>query len=242
MYKNNNHGPVKAPALERGIIILDIVRKLGSCSVRKIVAESGLPRSSVYVLVDTLTSFEMIRQKENGEYQLWTRAFQLGKAATSSLSPDNHLSSCLQYLAETPGAVAACYAIRNNDAAFYFMVRTRSGTISPFESEGDHIEIGSGAIGTCLAAFYSPAPLGNGHSPDQSLRAKFDRIRCHGWTFDSVNSNGLNTVAAPVTDIHGGLLGVIAVAGKGEQFDPARIVTVAANIKRCCSEISKRLN
>lgn len=62
MYKNNNHGPVKAPALERLIIILDIVRKLNSSSVSKIVAESGLPRSSVYVLVEPLTSFEMLRQ------------------------------------------------------------------------------------------------------------------------------------------------------------------------------------
>ena len=158
------------------------------------------------------------------------------------LSPDNYLSSCLQYLAETPGAVAARCAIRNKYAAFYFMVRTRSGAISPFENEGDHIEIGSGAIGTCLAAFYSPAPLGNGHTPDQSLRARFDRICCHGWTFGSVNSNGLNTVAPQVADIHGGLLGVIAVAGKGERFDPARIATVGANLKRYCSEISKRLN
>lgn len=85
MQANENTSQSLAPALERGIRILDIVRRLRSCSVSRIVDESGLPRSSAYVLVGALAKYEMLRQKDNGEYQLWTRALMLGLAAEDAI-------------------------------------------------------------------------------------------------------------------------------------------------------------
>lgn len=240
MQVNENTSQSLAPALERGIRILNIVRRLRSCSVSRIVDESGLPRSSVYVLVGTLAKYEMLRQKDNGEYQLWTRALMLGLAAEDAIGIDAPLAACLDRLAAAPGADAACFAVRDSFSARCFIIRLRPGASSPFPPEGGKIEFRSGALGWCLEAFYEGNDPSGRPEPTPAARLEIERIRARGWACDRPSS-GPKIIAAPVADHHGNLLGVLAVAGDGGRFAPSGIASAALALRTACADLARML-
>jgi DNA-binding IclR family transcriptional regulator len=238
---NENGSPSFAPALERGIRILDIVRRLGSCSVSRIVAESGLPRSSAYVLVGALAKYEILRQKDNGEYQLWTRALMLGLAASDSIGIDTRLAACLDRLVEGPGADAACFVVRDGFSARCAITRVRPGAASPFPPAGGKVELRSGALGWCLEAFYGGRDRSGRPEPTPSVRLEIERIRARGWACDHPRSGGPKVLASPVADHRGNLLGVLAVSGSGSQFAPSGISAAAMVLKNTCADLARGL-
>ncbi len=240
MNEHDNSGQSFAPALERGIRIMDIVRRLRSCSVNRIVAESGLPRSSAYVLVGALAKYEMLRQKDNGEYQLWTRALMLGLAASDSIGIAAPLGACLERLASALGADAACFAVRDSFSARCAMTRARPGAASPFPPEGSKVEFRSGALGWCLEAFYEGQDRSGRPEPTPAARLEIERIRARGWACDRPPS-GPKIIAAPVADHRGNLLGVLAVAGTGNRFAPSGIASAALALRTACADLARML-
>lgn len=65
------------PAIERAIVILDTLAER-NLTTNKIHQELGLPKTSVFVILNTLEKHHLIEQKKDGTYKLGNRTFQWG--------------------------------------------------------------------------------------------------------------------------------------------------------------------
>ena len=88
----------RVPALDRAMAILNVVQKNHHCSVSEIISLTGLPRSTVYVLIDEMVNLGLIRRNHDSSVQLWMKLISLGKAATESLDLKDVVNPHLEYL------------------------------------------------------------------------------------------------------------------------------------------------
>ena len=76
---------IRVPALERSLRILEVLQKNHRCTISEIISLTGLPRSSVYVLVDDMVKLRLLRQNSDKTVQLWMKLVALGNSASDSL-------------------------------------------------------------------------------------------------------------------------------------------------------------
>ena len=67
----------KVPALTRAIEILNLIGRIGSCSAATIIAELGIPKSTVYLLLGELKKQRFISMDNQDNYCLWTKLVEL---------------------------------------------------------------------------------------------------------------------------------------------------------------------
>lgn len=67
----------KVPALTRAIEILNLISRIGPCSAATIIAELGIPKSTVYLLLGELKKQRFISMDNQDNYCLWTKLVEL---------------------------------------------------------------------------------------------------------------------------------------------------------------------
>lgn len=73
----------KVPALTRAIEILNLIGRIGPCSAATIIAELGIPKSTVYLLLGELKKQRFISMDNQDNYCLWTKLVELAGQALS---------------------------------------------------------------------------------------------------------------------------------------------------------------
>ena len=69
----------KVPALTRAIEILNLIGRIGPCSAATIIAELGIPKSTVYLLLGELKKQRFISMDNQDNYCLWTKLVELDR-------------------------------------------------------------------------------------------------------------------------------------------------------------------
>ena len=64
---------------------MGLISAYDALNVNDLASLSGIPKSSVYVLLSEMERQRLIRQKEDGSYQLWVRVIELGQLASAKL-------------------------------------------------------------------------------------------------------------------------------------------------------------
>lgn len=67
----------KVLALTRAIEILNLIGRIGPCSAATIIAELGIPKSTVYLLLGELKKQRFISMDNQDNYCLWTKLVEL---------------------------------------------------------------------------------------------------------------------------------------------------------------------
>ena len=62
---------IRVPALERALAILEVLQKNQRCTISELISLTGLPRSSVYVLVDDMVKLRLLRQNSYKSVKFW---------------------------------------------------------------------------------------------------------------------------------------------------------------------------
>ena len=75
----------KVPALTRAIEILNLIGRIGPCSAATIIAELGIPKSTVYLLLGELKKQRFISMDNQDNYCLWTKLVELAGQALSKM-------------------------------------------------------------------------------------------------------------------------------------------------------------
>lgn len=79
----------KVPALTRAVAILDIISRLGQCNANQLVSELGMPKSTVYLLLEELKNQRLVTQSNSGNYRLGLRLLELGSQVSRQLDLRN---------------------------------------------------------------------------------------------------------------------------------------------------------
>ena len=246
----------RVPALYRAMAILDILQKNHHCHVSEIINQTGLPRSTVYVIIDEMVNLGLIRRNHDSSVQLWMKLISLGNSAAESLDLKDVVNPHLEYLLQNIDCLAVHFGIMDGDRAYYVIKKTSpKAGVRIMSREGAEISLVHAGLGKCLLAFqssdlreriissidYTPVTSTSITSPE-ALRRELASIRLQGWAFD--NSEGeaeIRCVAVPVFDHERNLLGAISVVGSVNKFTKEVISIVVDKAKKCALDITDSL-
>ena len=246
----------KVPALIRSLRILEFIQQRRHCTIADLISGLGLPRSSIYVLVDELNRQGLIRQNKDGTLQLWMKLISLGKSAAENLNLRDLITPQLEALMESVDCLAVHYGIMDGEKAYYALkLVSPRASMRIMSREGMEISLLHAGLGKCLLAFQSqalkervisrldytkvtPTSIDN---PDR-LRSELAKICLDRWAFD--NSEGeadIRCVAVPVFDHEQHLLGAISIVGTVSRFNDGELPQIVKLTQQCALNIEQSL-
>lgn len=243
---------IRVPALERALRILEVLQKNHRCTISEIISLTGLPRSSVYVLVDDMVKLRLLRQNSDKTVQLWMKLVALGNSASDSLDLKEIISPYLDKLITSIDCLAVHFGIMDDDKAFYVLKKTSPKTgMRIMSREGAEISLVHTALGKCLLAYqeatqreniirtldYTPATANSITTPE-ALRKELASIHLRGFSYD--NGEGgleIRCVAVPVFDQDSHLIGAISIVGTINKFTTDKLSAIIEKAKKTALQI-----
>lgn len=243
-----------SPAIARMMAILGYLEKNGASSPASLIADLGLPKSSLYVLLDEMRHFNLIDRDEQGRFRLWMRLIELGHNASTQYTVRDVARPYLEYLARETDLL--CHlGILGGEKAYYILKVESPGSISVRTREGKELSLNRSSMGKCLLAWQHPRHIqelveAQDYTPvtpttiidKHQLLAQLEVIRQRGWALDDGEDvDTIRCVAAPIFGTGNEICGAISAVGASFQIPDERIEMLAETVKACARDISLRL-
>jgi len=220
--------PRMTPAVLRSFDILELfLASPRALSAPEIAQLTGLPRTTVFELLATLTSRKYLDRDESaGRYRLGVRVFQLGNVFADGME----LHRVGQRVAESVAAACAetvNVGILDNADVVYLCKVESTQAVRMVSRTGGRLPASCTAVGKALLAHLPAAQLGqileaDGGLPrltpksitDPSvLRDQLDSVRTTGLAYEEGESTpDVSCVAAPVRDHRGGVVAALSIS------------------------------
>jgi DNA-binding IclR family transcriptional regulator len=201
--------------------------------VTDIAAGTGLPKSTVHRILQSLVEWGFARADGNGGYLPGPRILTLAGKVMSRFDPAQHADSALQDLRDRTGFTVH-FAIRSGDEAVY--VHKLEG-LRPYQMAsrvGMSMRLHSTSIGKAILAQLRDeevavitARTGLEHrtphtiTDTDALLSHLAGIRRRGYSIDDEeNEAGIRCVGAPVFDHTGAVMGGVSVSGLAFEVSP----------------------
>ncbi len=219
--------------------------------VTDIAAGTGLPKSTVHRILQSLVEWGFARADGRGGYLPGPRILTLAGRVMSRFDPAQHADAALQALRDRTGFTVH-FAVRSGDEAVY--VQKLEG-LRPYQMAsrvGMSMRLHSTSIGKSILAW-----LGDDEVTVITSRTGLDRrtehtitdagallrhlagVRRRGYSVDDEeNEGGIRCVGAPVFDHTGAVMGGISVSGLAFEVAPddaalgAQVVAAARDVSR----------
>ena len=241
------------PALARGIEVLELLAAgRGAVPPSDMARALGIPRSTVFRLLQTLEAYGLIARTEHGNaFRLASGVTRLGFAWLGSLDITDAGREPLEALRDRTGH--SCHlAVRDGADGVVVLRAPGKGALTGSFSVGSRVPTHGSVLGRMLLldlpeaelrALFPQEPLRafSAQTPTTlaALRVKLaeDRARGYGISEGSFES-GVSAVAAPVRDASGRVVGSI----NATLFGGARIGdALIGDVRRAAAEISRAL-
>jgi DNA-binding IclR family transcriptional regulator len=244
----------KVPALSRAIQILNLIARIGPCSAATLIEQTGIPKSTAYLILGELKKERFIRTDSQDNYCLWTKLVELAGQALSKMDLREIARPRLTQLMDQTGLL--CHlGIIDNTNAYYILKIESSATISVRSHEGKSLSLYRSGIGKCLLAWQSPTArediirqlVWEKATPTtitgpQALHDELLRIRACGWSYDhGEDYPDVRCVAAPVFNANNELTAAISVVGTRLQINDENRDFLAGKAIACAKDISRLL-
>lgn len=241
-------------SVERAFAVLQALAS-GPAGVSDIADRTELPKSTVSRLLTTLVDIGAAERNDLiSIYGLGSVIVDLAASA----SPGRNLVAItrpfLQQLVEDTGEAAGVSMLDGNQVFYYdqvdgnheVQVRDWTGEAVDFHVVSSGIVLAAHLEESdCATLLAGPLKSWTEHSvtdPDE-IRARFAAVRerGHAWTLEEM-SDGLNSVAAPITNAAGTVVAAVHAHGPSYRFpDEGAADAVAAVVARTARQVSDRL-
>lgn len=179
--------------LTKATLVVDRLAEVGPSTPAELAKDLGEPRSSVYRLTASLEEGGYLRSCGEGSLELGPALFGLGDAAVSALVDREGLRTQLRWIRSQLG-IAAFFCVERGGAVICVDEVDGADVDLQYLAPGRALPERGGAAGEVLAAASAPA--------------------AGKWEFDDGGlGSGVATVAVPVVDSGGTVVGGLAVAG-----------------------------
>jgi DNA-binding IclR family transcriptional regulator len=237
----------RIPAIDRMMDVLGLLeRRADEARIRDLVAMLGLPRTTVYRILNSLQSHDMVRRSPSGGYTLGPRLVSLASRVLASSQDYDLAQLALPHLEQLTAEIgeASKVSVRDRDGVLVVAAVKGSQPYALTSSPGQRLPLHAGAAGKVLLAYLPPAelkPLIEGPlsrftdrtlTDPQKLTQELARIRSRGWALDRGEyALSINAVAAPIPDRTGQVIAALSipfVAGADrERIERLRVAAIA---------------
>jgi len=209
-------------------------------SVLQIAQRTGLPRTTIHRIVDSLRAVGFLEQEASRErYRLGLKLFELGNIAVTNLPLHREAGPFVDTLAKLSGETVHLCVF--DGLHMVFIERTREGgqphnTVTTVEATPCHCT----GVGKAALAFQPPAVverifgLGlqrytrNTIVEPERLREELTAIRRRGYAVDDCEHEPeVRCVAAPIRNAAGRVFAAISVSGEARRLTAARVPQMA---------------
>lgn len=257
MAKQDGEDPGRAAAVQsvdRALLVLEIIAKLGQAGVTEIAAELGVHKSTVSRLIAVLESRGYVEQlSDRGKYRLGFSIVRLAGSTSAQVDLVGQSQGACNALAAETGETTNI-AVLDGNRIINIVEAAGTGSIALRSWVGQSCPAHATSSGKVLLSGLEPAALrkqvgpklesftGNTLTKVADLAAQLVEVRENGWA--SVREEleiGLNAVAAPVFDSNGVIVAALSVSGPAYRLSPDRFAPMAELAKASAADISHRL-
>jgi DNA-binding IclR family transcriptional regulator len=229
-------------SIDKALTVLEALAE--HSRVTDIAAETGLPKSTVHRILQSLLEWGFARSDGNGGYLPGPRILTLAGRVMSRFDPAQHASVALRELRDATG-LAVHFAIRSGDEAVYvdklegrrpYQMRSRVGMSVPLHTT---------AIGKSVLAHLSESevveiveraglrPMTRRSITEISvLMRQLVEASEHGYAIDDgENDPGISCIGAPIFDHTGTVMGGVSISALDFEInvdDPSLTAAVIA--------------
>ncbi|MDZ7886411.1 MAG: IclR family transcriptional regulator [Mycobacterium sp.] len=241
-------------SVDRALMVLEILGKLGTAGVTEIATELGVHKSTVSRLITVLESRGFVEQlSDRGKYRLGFALVRLAGSTSAQMDLAKQSQVTCDRLAEQCGETINV-AILDGDRIINIVetlgpaeitLRTWIGQNCPAHATSSGKALLSGLttdrvrelLGDTLATFTD-----NTIADGAALAAELAEVRSRGWASVCEELEiGLNAVGVPLHDSTGKAIAALSVSGPTYRLGPARFDEVAQMTMAAAEQISRRL-
>lgn len=223
-------GMSSVQSVMRAFLILEAL-STGELGITEIAARSDLPKSTVARLTRTLEEIGAVeRVDDGGHYRIGSEIVALAGVASPTANLVSLARPHLRLLAELTGEDAG-FSVPDGYRSHYIDQVSSDNDIQVRDWTGARISMHATPSGLVMLATWPPERLerflerpleaftDNTLIDPESLRKRLVDVRRDGfaWGFEEF-TEGLNSVAAPVFDVRGRLVGALHVHGPAYRF------------------------
>lgn len=246
--------PAAVQSVDRALMVLEILGKLGSAGVTEIAVELGVHKSTVSRLIAVLESRGFVEQlSDRGKYRLGFTIVRLAGSTSAQMDLAKESQPICDELAVQSGETTNI-AVLDGDRIINIVESHGPAEITLRSWVGQNCPAHATSSGKALLSALSPAEVrellgnrlpsytDNTVATGTALAAELERVRSLGWASVCEELEvGLNAIGAPVRDSTGKVVAAVSVSGPAYRLQPDRFEEVAAMTMIAAERISRRL-
>jgi DNA-binding IclR family transcriptional regulator len=245
------------PAIERALMLLEFLAQSKSgFSTSEISRRLGLPKSSTYLIVETLEKRGFLQKnRQNGRYYLGLKLIALSRHAIENLDLREEAKPFLRSLMQETQLVVHMAVLDGAEAMLIDKIDA-PGTGRQTSFVGRRLDVHSTGVGKALVAYISEEELAliakvkgfprrndNTITTLGALKRELAQVRTLGYSMDDEEDEiGGRCIGAPVFDGNWVVVAAISVAGPAGEIPNERIPELANSVKRTAARISAHLS
>lgn len=227
-------------SVERALAVLEAFRNDDDAlSLAELARRTGLYKSTILRLIESLTRRNVILRLDSGQYQLGPALIRLGELAKRSTKLADQVIPALTRLVDGTGESAAFYARHGEQRICLFHIDSRRAVRAHIR-QGDLLPM-KGAPGRIFLHF-DRTPARRSAAAGQLPPT----LRTHPGHVVPIMTQGeydpdLATIAGPVFGTDDALVGVVAVSGPAHRFGGETAASIGASVLDECRRLTVAL-
>ena len=242
-------------SVDRALAVLEILARDGHAGVSEIAEEMGIHKSTVSRLLGSLVGREMVHQNsERGKYQLGFGILRLASSIPGRLSLVREARPVLENLAEEFKETVNLAVLRSNYAVNVDQAMGPS-TLATYDWVGSltplHATSSGKVLLAALAADERERILKETGLPARTPRTIPRRDKLEKQLIDVAHDGyavvleefeiGLNSMAVPVYNHLGTVIGAVSISGPAFRFDPEKVPGLVEGLGQAGLQISANM-
>ena len=252
---SNKHPKYYVPAAAKTMQILEALSEFDkSATLQELTEHTGLPKSSVYVILATLETLRYVERDAANMFRLGPKAVQIGAAATQNTNLSQHFHQAARKIVEECGETVQL-AILDQTEVIYVAREDGTRQVQLVSNIGRRLPAHATGLGKALLAalpdeyidaLYARRQLtvltAHTISSVNQLKAELILTRERGYAHDNQESaEGLQCLAAPIFDHTGQAIAAISVSFLSARAKPDHFQCVLASVTSAAKAISERM-
>lgn len=243
------------PALEKGLSVIETLsRSAVPLGVTDLYEANPLPKTTIFMILNTLEDLNYVRKTEDGKYRLTMKLYNIGKDMLSRLDIRSVAKPVMERLASELRFTVHLAVLEKGKAVY--IEKVKGPGFVQFSTEiGQSMHLHNSGVGKALAAFVPeealdrhlsahglPAATPNTITDPNAFKSFLAFVRETGYAIeDEEGEIGIRCIAAPIFDHAGATVAALGVTALRNELPSVSFQEIGGILKQCALQISQEL-